>query len=76
MAHPPGECDIRHVGDVLIVFRRLAAKAGAPQHAVTPGPEGHQAESEGRRGSDHPGRRGEARPGEVLRVRPKVVSPR
>jgi hypothetical protein len=79
MAAPSVPCDIPHVGDVLIVFRRLATAAGRPQHAGTPGRETRAAMGDRRRGSDRPARRDDGSLGEdvrLLRLRPKVLTPR
>ena len=83
MAGHAWACDIRHVADVLIWFRRPASGAAGRPRATTP--DGHSTENGGRRGdgrsSGGPDRSADAHghPDEevrLLRLRRKVMSPR
>jgi hypothetical protein len=85
MAGRGRECHISHVGDVLIVFRRLAARAGPATPAASPDPGARRRDamsdpaprsgaSSGSGGSGHSGHEGdEVR---LLRLRPKPLGPR
>jgi hypothetical protein len=73
-------CDIRHVGDVLIVFRRPASGAGKPRHASPSDRETSPAETSSRHQNANPataGRSTMSGPGgevRLLRLRRKVLS--
>jgi hypothetical protein len=82
MAAGVAPCDIPHVGDVLIVFRRPASGAGTRQHAATSDRDSSLTDTGGRRrggesGADHSSRpgRGAAEEVRLLRLRPKVLRP-
>jgi len=78
MAGSAAPCDIPHVGDVLIVFRRPAATAGARRHAVAPDRDASLTDNGGRRRGAKSAGGADRSSDEVrlLRVRRKVLSPR
>ncbi len=76
MARAAGACDIPHVGNLLIVFRRPAAAGGEPRHAATEEADARSTPGGARRSPD---RDTAGRPGgdvRLLRLRPKVPRPR
>ena len=76
MAAAAGECDIPHVGNLLIVFRRPAAAVGGRRHAAPREVDPRQAAGGGRRASIRTGGSTAADEVRLLRLRPKVLSPR
>lgn len=76
MAGAAAECDIPHVGNLLIVFRRPAAAGGARRHAATAKVEPRPIAGVGRRRIERDGAGSKGDDVRLLRLRPKVLSPR
>jgi hypothetical protein len=78
MAESAVPCDIPHVGDVLIVFRRPASTTGGRRHAATPDRDASLTDDGGRGRGAKPAGGSDRSSDEVrlLRVRRRVVSPR
>lgn len=78
MARAAGECDIPHVGNLLIVFRRPASAGGAQRHAATATAKADARPAGGgsRRGADPEAAERLGGDVRLLRLRSKVPSPR